>query len=43
MVTTRSASKMEERFQLLIAIMDEQAEQLQLLIKQQSQKVDEVA
>ena len=43
MVTTRSASKMEEQLQLLIAKMDEQAEQLQLLTKQQSQKVDEVA
>ena len=43
MVTTRSASKMEEQLQLLIVKMDEQAEQPQLLTKQQSQKFDEVA
>ena len=38
MATTRSATKMEEQLQLLIAKMDEQTEQLQLLTKQQSQK-----
>ena len=42
-ISTRSTAKMEEHLALLIAKMDEQKEQLQLLTRQQSERVDEVA
>ena len=44
MVTTRSAAvaKMEEQLALLLAKMEEQSKQLQLLTRQKSQRVDEV-